>query len=346
MKTGDREGGTAATRLADGLTRRITIAGLAGLAAARKQSSAQHTPAKIPRVGWIWAGRSAGNPIEAAGFRKGLKDLGYIEGQNIVVEYRFGEGRTDRIGDLAAELVQLQPDVLVALGDRTVLQVKGVTTNIPVVMLAGDPVGAGLVAGLARPGGNITGVSMMQGLEGLTGKRVELLNDALPKATRIGLMFQPDNPTNVKSLTQAEEIASRLGLVIRPFPVKPGDELEAAINAVARQGVDGVEIEPFLPVTSYPRETGVLLLKYRLPAISELRQVAESGGLLSYGPNAFDAMRRLAYFVDRILKGAKPADLPVEQATRLELVVNVKTAAALGLTMPPSILARADEVIE
>ena len=159
-------------------------------------------------------------------------------------------------------------------------------------------------------------------------------------------MFNPDTPTQVGSLAQAEEVAARLGLVIRPFPVRRGDELEAAINSVAREGVDGVEIEPIQPFTSYPEETGELLLKYRVLGISELRRIAESGGLLSYGPNLFDATRRQAYFVDRILKGAKPADLPVEQATRLELVVNIKTARALGLTIPPLILARADEVIE
>ncbi len=302
--------------------------------------------AKIPRVGWIWAGRSAGNPVEAAGFRQGLKEFGYIEGQNLFVEYRFGEGRDDRVADLAAELVQLRPDLLVALGDFPVRAVMSATTTIPIVVMTGDPVGAGYVASLARPGGNITGVSMMQGLEGLTGKRVELLKDALPAATRIGLMFYPDNPTIVGSLAQAEEVAARLGLVIRPFPVRRGDQIEAAINAVAGEGVDGVDIEPVLPFTSYPRETGELLLKYRVPAVSELRRIAESGGLLSYGPNLFDATRRLAYFVDRILKGAKPADLPVEQASRLELVVNMKTARALGLTIPPLILARADEVIE
>jgi putative ABC transport system substrate-binding protein len=199
---------------------------------------------------------------------------------------------------------------------------------------------------LARPGGNVTGVSMMQGLEGLAGKRVELLKDALPAATRIGLVFYPDNPTTVRSLAQAEEVARRLGLVIRPFPVQRVDEPEAAIDAAARAGVDGVDIEPVQPFTSYSRETGELLLRYRVPGVSELRQIAESGGLLSYGPNLFETMRRMSYFVDRILKGAHPADLPVEQASRLELVVNMKTAQALGLTIPPLILARADEVIE
>jgi putative ABC transport system substrate-binding protein len=238
------------------------------------------------------------------------------------------------------------PDVLVARGDFPVRAVKSVTTTIPVFLMTGDPVGAGYVESLARPGGNITGVSMMQGLEGLTGKRVELLKDALPAATRIGLMFSRDNPSTVGSLAQAEQVASRLGLVIRPSPLQPGDEIEKVIAALSREGVDGVDIEPVLPVTSHPRETGELLLKYGVPGVSELRRIAESGGLLSYGPNLFDATRRQAYFVDRILKGTKPADLPVEQASKLELVVNLNTARALGLTIPPLILARADEVIE
>jgi len=323
------------------------MAGLAGLLVAPKSLFAQQASAKIPRVGWIWiGGRAEGNSAEPAGFRQGLKELGYIEGQNITVEYRFGEGRRDRLADLVNELVQLRPDVLVALGDVTVRTAQAATTTIPVVSMTGDPVGVGLVASLARPGGNVTGVSMMQGQEGLAGKRVELLKDALPAATRIGLVFYPGNPATARSLAQAEEVADRLGLVMRPFPVRDVDEFAAVIGSVAREGVDGVDIEPVAPFTTYPQEAGELLLAYRIPAVSELRRLVESGGLLSYGPNLFESTRRLAYFVDRILKGAKPADLPVEQASKFELVVNLKTAAALGLTIPPTILARADEVIE
>jgi putative ABC transport system substrate-binding protein len=328
------------------MTRRELIFMLGSTASAWPLAARAQQPAKLPRVGWVWAGRSAGNPIEAAGFRQGLEELGYTEGRNILVEYRFGEGSVDCAADLVTELARLRPDVLVAVGDLTARAAKGVTTTIPVVMLAGDPVGLGLIASLARPGGNITGVSMMQGLEGLAGKRVELLREAVSTATRIGLMFNPDNPTTVKSLAQAQEVASRLGLIIRASPMRSGDDIEAAIAVLAREGVDGVDIEPVLPFASYPRETGELLLKYRVPGISELSRITEGGGLLSYGPNILNAMRRLAYFVDRILKGAKPADLPVEQTTRLELVVNSKTAAALGLRIPQTILARADEVIE
>jgi len=230
MKTGNT-GGRPRRR---DLLERCAAAFLASGAGAWPFDARAQQPAKVGRVGWIWAGRSAGNPTEAAGYRQGLKELGYIEGQNIVVEYRFGEGRTDRIPDLVAELVQLRPDVLVTLGDLTVRAVKSVTTTIPVVSLTGDPVGSGLIASLARPGGNITGVSMMHGLEGLTGKRVELLKDALPGATRIGLIFNPDTPTQVGSLAQADEVANRLGVVVRASPVQPGDEIEAAIAALAR----------------------------------------------------------------------------------------------------------------
>jgi putative ABC transport system substrate-binding protein len=305
-------------------------------------------PTKIWRVGWIWNGRSTrstGNPTEMAGFRQGLKDLGYIEGQNIIVDYRFAEGQVDRVADLVAELGQLHPDVVVAIGENQAKKVA-MAMAIPIVVMAGDPVGTGLIASLARPGGNITGVSMMQGVEGLTGKRVELLKNALPAASRIGLMFYPEGATAVADLAQAEEVASRLGIAIRTYPVRRGDEIETTIAALSRERVDGVHVPPQLPFVNYPREIGELLLKYRVPAISELRELTESGGLLSYGPNLFDATRRLAYFVDRILRGAKPADLPVEQASKLELVVNMKTAQALGLTIPQTILARADEVIE
>ena len=342
MKTGNTGGRPRRRNLLELCAAAFLASGVVGawpLAACAQQ------PAKVPRVGWIWAGRSAGNPIEAAGFRQGLKELGFVEGQNIIVDYRFGEGRTDPIAELVAELVTLRPNVLVALGDMTVGKVKGVTATIPVVSMTGDPVGAGLVASLARPGGNITGVSMMKGAEGLTGKRVELLKDAVPAAKRIALIY-PDNPTNVRSLAHARQVASQLSLDIRPFPVGPGDEIEAVIAALSRERVDGVDIEPAIPFTDYPLETGELLLKYRIPAVSELRRIAESGGLLSYGPNLFDTTRRMAYFVDRILKGTNPADLPVEQASRLELVVNTNTAKALGLKIPPLILARADEVIE
>ena len=233
-----------------------------------RRSPAQQS-AKLPRIGWLWNGRSAGNPQEVSGFREGLKEFGYVDGQNVLVDYRFSEGQPARIPPLAAELMRLRPDVLVAFGTAVVGTIKGTTGDLPVVSLSGNPVGASFIASLAHPGGHITGVSMMQGQEGLTGKRIELL----------------------------PEMAAQF-------------------------------------------------LQRRLPVVSELRLLVETGGLLSYGPSIFDASRRLVYFVDRILKGTKPADLPVEQASKIELLVNLKTARLLNIALPQILLAGADEVLE
>jgi putative tryptophan/tyrosine transport system substrate-binding protein len=332
--------------MASHIGRRKFLATLGGAAAAWPLAARAQQGERVRRIGWIWIGRSAGISPELAGFREGLKDFGYIEGQNVIVEYRFAEGRRDRIADLVAELVQMRPDVLVGLGNPVITALKNATTAIPIVFMTGDPVAAGYVASVARPGGNMTGVSMMQGIAGLTAKRIELLKDVLPAATRLGVMFNPDSPTAAGDLAQVEQAANRLKLVVRSFPARRGEEIDPAIATLARDGVDCMYIQTAPPVPAFVREIGALLLKHRIPAISELRQLAESGGILSYGPNLFESTRRQAYFVDRILKGTKPADLPVEQATKLELVINLKTAKAFGLEIPPTLLARADEVIE
>jgi putative ABC transport system substrate-binding protein len=326
--------------------RQFATLGAAGAAllAFPTRGRAQQPP--LPRIGWIWHGRSAGPPDEVTGFRRGLRELGYIDGQNVIVDYRFTEGRTDRIVGLAAELVQLRPDVLVVLGLLVMDAIKDATGDIPIVLLTGDPVGAGFVASLARPGGHITGVSLMQGAGGLTGKRIELLKDALPATTRIGLLFNPDYSIAAASNEQARQVANRHGLVIVPAPVREVNEIDAAIARLANERVHAIDIEPAAPILSYQQEIGRLLLQYRISAVSELRLLIEAGGLISYGPSIFDSARRMAYFVDRILKGARPADLPVEQASKLELVINLRTARLLGIELPSILLARADEVIE
>jgi putative ABC transport system substrate-binding protein len=242
--------------------------------------------------------------------------------------------------------LQVHPDVLVVVGQLPMDAIKDVAGDTPIVLLTGDPVGAGYVASLARPGGNVTGVSMMQGAEGLTGKRIELLGDALPAATRIGMIFNPVIPDAVASVGQAQQVASRRGLVLVQAPVRQANEIDAAIAKLANEHVDGVHIEPGSPVTAYQREIARLLLQYRIPAVSELKLLVEFGGLFSYGPNLFEATRRMAYFVDRILKGARPADLPMEQASKFELVINMRTARLLGIELPPILLARADELLE
>jgi putative ABC transport system substrate-binding protein len=319
---------------------------LLGSAAAAWPLAARSQQAKVWRVGWIWIGRSAGISPELAGFRQGLRDFDYVEGKNIIVEYRFAEGRSDRIADLVAELMQIGPDVLVGLGNPVITALKNATTTIPIVFMTGDPIAAGYVASMARPGGNMTGVSMMQGIAGLTAKRIELLKEIVPSATRLGVMFNPDSPTAAGDLAQAEQAAKGLNLIVMSFPARRGEEIEPAIAALARDRVDCMYIQPAPPVPAFVREIGALLLKHRIPAISELRDLARSGAVLSYGPNLFESTRRQVYFVDRILKGTKPADLPVEQATKLELVIDLKTAKALGLEIPPTLLALADEVIE
>ena len=327
------------------IERRKFIATL-GCAAASWPLAARSQQAKVWRVGWIWIGRSAGISPELAGFRQGLRDFDYVEGKNIIVEYRFAEGRSDRIADLVAELIQIGPDVLVGLGNPVITALKNATTTIPIVFITGDPIAAGYVVSMARPGGNMTGVSMMQGIAGLTAKRIELLKEIVPLATRLGVMFNPDSPTAAGDLTQAEQAAKRLNLFVTSFPTRRAEEIEPAISALTRDRVDCMYIQPAPPVPAFVQEIGALLLKHRIPAISELRDLARGGAVLSYGPNLFESTRRQVYFVDRILKGTKPADLPVEQATKLELVINLKTAKAVGVKIPPTLLAVADEVID
>jgi putative tryptophan/tyrosine transport system substrate-binding protein len=273
-----------------------------------------------------------------------LKDFGYIDRQNVVLDYRFGEGHYDNLADLAVGLMQLRPNVLVTVGTAATTAIRDAAGKSPVVSLLGDPVGEGFVASLARPGGNITGVSMIQGAGGLTGKRIELFKDALPEATRIGLLFNPDKAVALASIEQAGQVARQKGLVLVQAPVRQATEIDAAIRTLAHERVDAVHVEPGSPMIQ--REIAKLLLQYRIPVISELRSLVEAGGLFSYGSNLFEAARRMAYFVDRILKGANPAELPVEQATKLELVVNLKTAKLLNIELPPILLTRADEVIE
>ena len=324
------------------MRRREFITLLGGAAVCPLAARAQ----QLKRVVWAWVGRPGQNPPEVAGFRQGLKDFGYVEGQNILVEYRYSEGRSERVAEIVAEVIGMRPDVICVLGAPIVAALKNATSTIPIVMATGDPVGAGYVASLPRPGGNITGISLMQGVQGLTAKRLELIKDALPNTIRVGFLHNPDIASAVSGLVDAQRVAGALGFTVRPVVVRRMDEIEAAFAAQAREGIDAMQVETNPPFVAFPDTVGKLLLRHRIAGISEQRTLAESGGLMSYGPNIFDAMRRQGYFVDRILKGANPADLPVEQATKLELVVNMKTARTLGLAVPPTLIARADEVIE
>jgi putative ABC transport system substrate-binding protein len=303
--------------------------------------------AKIPRIGVLSAGFPPGSADPAAfeAFRQGLRDLGYVEGQTIVVEYRWAEGQGDRLPDLAAELVGLPVDLIVAGTTRAVQAAQHATKTIPIVMaVSADPVASGFVASLARPGGNITGMSLMA--PEVSGKRLELLRDIRPGVSRVAVLWNPAQPGSRIDLQGLESAAQSLGLQLYPLEVRSPDAFESAFAAMHREGADALLVlrDPLL-LDRHLSAIATYALQHRLPTMYGWRAFVEAGGLMSYGPRVSDLFRRATYYVDRILKGAQPADLPVEQPTQFELVLNLKTAQALGLTIPPHLLVLADEVI-
>ena len=297
-------------------------------------------PAKIPRIGVLRPGAPPDAGLEA--FRQGLRELGYIEGKNIMIEPRFAEGRIDRFRDHVAELIQLKVDIIVTPGGPQTRAAKEATTAIPIVMVnVGNPVGSGLVVSLARPGGNVTGLTTVT--RDLDGKRLELLKEAVPKASRVAVLWNPDAPGGCE---QTEIAARSLGLKIQVLEVRGPDDLDGAFRAAAKERAQALVVLRN-PVTLNERKPiADLAIKSRLPTIYDDRMFVEAGGLMSYGTNITDSYRRAAVYVDKILKGTKPADLPVEQPTKFELFINLKTAKQIGLTIPPNVLARADKVIK
>jgi putative ABC transport system substrate-binding protein len=274
--------------------------------------------------------------------RQGLRDLGYVEGKNFVFEYRYAEGRSERLPGLAADLVRLKVDLIIAPGDVAKVA-REATGTIPIVMMSSDdPVRAGYVASLARPGGNVTGVTFI--FDELAGKRLELLKEAVPAITRVAVLW---NPTHVDNEFQEMQAAARtLGLQLQSLELRAPSDLDGAFQAASRGRAEALTVTPSRLTAFLRTRIVALAAKGRLPVISGWREFAEAGGLLTYGPNRSEGARRAAAYIDKILKGAKPADLPVEQPTRFELVVNLKTAKALGLTIPQSIMVRADQVIQ
>jgi putative ABC transport system substrate-binding protein len=292
---------------------------------------------KVPRIGYI--GDTPGPYAEA--FRQGLRERGYIEGETIAIEYRWAEGKHDRLPDLVAELVQLKVDVLVPVGTQPSRAAKQATSTIPIVMAqVGDPVGSGLVANLARPGGNITGVSVI-GRE-ILAKQLELLKQAVPRASQVAVLW---NPTNFLIWGELQVAAQGLGVTLHSVAVQQPEEVESAFAAIRAVQVDALHVIQDHLLFSHRTRIVDFAAQSRLPAIYMYREWADAGGLIAYGASLREVHRRVAELVDKILKGAKPADLPVEQVMRLNLVINLKTATALGLTLPPSILFLADEVI-
>jgi putative ABC transport system substrate-binding protein len=279
-------------------------------------------------------------------FRQGLRELGWVEGQNIAIEYRLAEGRLDRLPHLAAELVRLKVDVILATSTPPAVAAKNATTTIPIVMAtSADPVGQRLVASLARPGGNVTGLSFSVGLE-VVGKELELLKETVPTVRRVAVLSNPANPGHALAIKNVQSRARALGVQLLLLVARDPNEFEPAFAAMTRERAGALLVVPDAVFGLHRARLQDLAVKSRLPAMYGLREHTEAGGLMSYAVDLRDSFRRSATYVDKIPKGAKPADLPIEQPTKFELVINLRTAKALGLAIPPSVLVRADEVIQ
>jgi putative tryptophan/tyrosine transport system substrate-binding protein len=315
------------------------------LLAAPVVGEAQQT-GKVPRIAFLGLTSPASGPRPSGPLVTRLRELGYEEGRNLAIEFRWAEGRIDRLPDLAAELVRLPVDVIISGETDAILAVRRVSQTIPVVMtLVSDPVDSGLVASLARPGGNTTGLTSMA--SELAGKRLELLRVIVPRTTRMAVLAHRDHRPTTQFIRETEVAARALNVPLQIVQVRSPDEFESAFADMIRARAGAVIIQNSVLFSSqHGRRLADLAIKHRLPAMYPFRNFAEVGGLITYGPDVGDLLRRAAIYVDKILKGAKPADLPVEQATKFELVINLKTAKALGLTIPQSLLARADQVLE
>jgi ABC-type uncharacterized transport system substrate-binding protein len=308
-------------------------------------SSVDAQQGKIPRIGFLAS--SSGDRLKnrLGAFQQGLRDLGYIEGKNIAIEYRSAEGNFERLPELAAEMLRLRVDVIVAEGAPAAHAAKNATRDIPIVIgNAADPVGTGLVTSLAHPGGNITGLSDFN-LDVVT-KRLEIIKQVVPKADRIAVLWNPGNPTNPLQLKELRPAAPALGVTLLAVEVKKFEDLDLAFNMIKKQHAAAVLVLGDPMFGTHTARIAELANKNHLPAIYGSADNMEIGGLMSYGTNFADLYRRAATFVDKILKGAKPTDLPVEQPTKFEFVINLKAAKQIGLTIPPNVLARADKVIK
>jgi len=305
-------------------------------------------PKKVPRIGYLSSADAARESTRSEVIRRALRELGYIEGQNIATEYRYGEGKPDRYPELAAELVRLKVNIIVAAGGAwTVRAAMNATKTIPIVMTGGgsDPVKAGFIDSLARPGGNVTGITNLS--RELGGKRLELLKEAVTKVGHVAVLYDPADPPSVLDVKEVLPAAARaLGLTLQPWEARSADDFERVFAALSKQRPDGLYVPTGTLMAANQKRIAGLALKSRLPSVYDNKEAVEAGGLMSYGADLADSYRRVAYFVDKILKGTKPADLPVEQPTKFELVINLKTAKQIGLTIPQSMLYRADKVIK
>jgi ABC-type uncharacterized transport system substrate-binding protein len=307
--------------------------------------AAEAQPAgKVYRIAFLGSTSPSGYASQMEAFRGGLRDLGYVESQNLVIEFRWAQGKNERLPELAAELVRLKPDVLVTHGVPGTLAAKRATDTIPIVMgVVGEAIAIGAVEGLARPGRNITGSSFF--VPELNAKRLEVLKEALPRLRRVGVLLNRDNPVNATVLKAMEHTAQALKIQLRSVEVRDPADFEDAVSTLVKERADAIAVQDDAMLFAQVRRIADLARRHHVPTIGFV-DYARAGGLLAYGVNFADLWRRAAGFVDKILKGAKPADLPVEQATKFDLVINLKTAKALGLTIPQSLLLRADQVIQ
>jgi putative ABC transport system substrate-binding protein len=331
------------------MRRKITVHALCAMLFALCVSAQEQQPKKVSLIGYLSTNDPAGESARSEAIRLALRELGYIEGHNIAIECRYAEGKRGREFELAVELVRLKVDIIVVGGGEPWIRAaKNATKTIPIVMTGGgsDPVEAGLVESLARPGGNVTGITNLG--RGLGGKRLELLKEAVPKVVRVAVLYDPALPGTALDVKEVLPVAARaLGLTIQPWEVRDADAFEKVFAALSKQRPDGLYVPTSGPLMfTNPKRIVELAGKYRLPAIYAEKGYVDEGGLMSYGADFDDLYRRAAVYVDKILKGAKPADLPVQQATKFEFVINLKAAKQIGITIPARVLERANKVIK
>ena len=327
------------------MNRRTAIRRLATIFFTTASLAHAQQPKKVPRIGFLAAPTRTGAAYITEAFLQGLRDLGYVEGQNIIIEYRWADGNFERLPDLAAELVRLKVDVIVAVVTQASLAAKNATGTIPIVMVAvGNPVDTGLIASLARPGANITGTSTMS--DEVVGKQLELLKETFPKISRFAAMWNPANPVFQKlQMREVEATARALKVSLQKVEARDPKEIERAFAAIAKERTRALHVVPDPVFTTHRGLIADLAIKHRLPAVSGLKEYAEAGLLMTYGPSFPESSRRAATYVDKILKGTKPADIPVERSMKFEFVINLTTAKRIGVTIPQSVLFRADTVI-
>jgi ABC-type uncharacterized transport system substrate-binding protein len=319
----------------------MSIVGAAAILAWMPLASKGQQPDKSPRLGWL--GNLAATVPTYDGFRQGLRELGYAEGKNIIIEARWAEGNLDRLPELARELAHLNVNVMFVTGDQGLKAAKEATNTIPIVVIACDPLDS-LVASIARPGGRATGLTCIS--SDLASKRLQLLKELVPALARVAVLFNPEDRNKAAEYEQIQEAARTLRLTVHAFEARSATEIDRAFTGMAGEHAQGLVILADPLMVFHERKLADLALQNRLPAIFGFREFADVGGLISYGANLREQYRRAAWYVDKILKGTNAGDLPIEQPTRFELVINLKTAKVLGLTVPPSVLAIADEVIE